>query len=106
VTTLDLRTAPRNERGQLIGQGGLFGPSRDSYRHVTFSREPSLEERIYNIVWRGGLVSRADIAKGLDVVKATWLNERIEKMVSKGQLVRHIGTHTNGFQKFFYEVTL
>jgi hypothetical protein len=71
---------------------------------VTFTRKPSLEERIYTIVWRGGLVSRADIAKGLSLTKASWLNERIEKMVAGGQLVRHVGSHTNGFQKFFYEV--
>jgi len=104
VTTLDFRNAPRDGRGHLIGQGGLFGPSRDGSRHVTFAREPTLEERIYAVVWKGGLVSRADIAKGLQLVKATWLNDRIEKMVAGGQLVRRVGAHTNGFQKFFYEV--
>lgn len=105
MSTVDFRNAPRDGRGNLIaGQESSYGPSRDGNRHVTFAREPSLEERIYTIVWRGELVSRADIAKGLSLVKATWLNDRIEKMVARGQLVRHVGTHTNGFQKFFYEV--
>lgn len=102
---IDMRHAPRDERGQLIaGEGGFFAPSCDGQRHVTFPRKPSLEERIYTAVQRGGLVSRAEIASALKLVKASWLNQRIEQMVSEGRLQRHNGRHINGFVKYLYEV--
>ena len=107
MTTLDLRSAPRDGAGNLIGQGIFSAPSRDGSRHVTFSREPTLEERIYTAVWKsGGALSRADIARALGRAKATWLNTRIEAMVSSGQLARRVGAHTNGFAMYFYEVPL
>lgn len=106
MATLNMRTAARDPNGRLLtGQGGSFGPSRDGHHHVTFPREPSLDERIYTVVWRsGGAVSRADIAKGVGKTKASWLNAKIEGLVEAGKLVRRVGVHTNGYPKFFYEV--
>lgn len=101
MTTLNLRTAPRDGDGRLlVGRGE---PSRDAYRHVTFSREISLDEQIYRIVWQSnGAVSRADIARGLGLVKASWLNAKIEALVSRGYLQRTHTLHKNGVVKYLY----
>lgn len=101
MTTLDLRTAPRDPAGRLlVGRGSS---SQDGSRHVTFSREISLDERIYRIVWQSnGAVSRADIARGLGLVKASWLNAKIEALVNRGLLTRTHRLQPNGVVKYLY----
>lgn len=101
MTTLNLRTAPRDESGRLlVGRGE---PSQDGSRRVTFSREISLDERIYRIVWQSnGAVSRADIARGLGLTKASWLNAKIEGLVSRGYLTRTHRMQPNGVVKYLY----
>jgi len=106
VTTFDLRSLPRDDRGRLlVGEGSFFAASRDGGRLVTFSREPSLQERIYRFVADSGrAVTRAEIAKALGLVKATWLNKHIEALVAEGYLQRQQGTWTNGVVMYRYEV--
>lgn len=103
MATVDLRTAPRDSEGRLlVGRGES---SREDSLHVKFSREASLGERIYRIVWQsGGAVSRADIAKALGVRKSSWLNGHIESLVNRGYLTRTHRLQPNGVVKYLYTI--
>lgn len=102
---LDVRDAPRDEQGRLIRNASY----RDSESHVT-SREvaltqPSLAEKIYMFVrdQRGAWVSRAEIAKAVNLKKTPYLHTAIEALVSGGWIEREMGTYRH-LPMCFYRV--
>jgi hypothetical protein len=109
MATLDLRTAPRNDRGQLVaGQGVAYAPGRAYIGAVVPLALPSfvvdIKQEILRAVAVGELLTRADIARAVKRKKSTWLNEHIEALVSSGHLRRHIGAWRSNANVYFYEV--
>lgn len=92
---------------QQAGQGNSHHTSRDSQGNVTFHRQPTPQERVYNAVLEAGrAVTRGDIAKALGLRKTPWLNGVIEGLVADGYLTRTHGTWKNGVVMYLYEVAL
>lgn len=108
MAVIDLRNAPRDERG-LVEQGSGYIPSYSQSGNVPSCDVPSFQvdirREIYIFVMNAGrAVSRAEIAKAVNRKKSTWLDGVIEGMVWDGYLSRIPGVWKNGCVMYFYEV--
>jgi DNA-directed RNA polymerase specialized sigma subunit len=106
----DFRNVPRGEDGlPLPALAGGDVTSRNQNSNVTSRNLPSshrdVEREIYLFVSTSGrAVSRAEIAKHLELKKTNWLFGKIDSLVSSGFLSRNHGRHKNGVLMYFYEV--
>lgn len=81
----------------------------DAARHMTLYELPvmkSVQERIFEAVAsKGGhWTSRAEIAKHMGIVKASWLNKHLSEMVSKGVLRAERTKLANGARMYWYQI--
>lgn len=106
--TLDLRHIPRGTDGKIsVGERVSSDTSRDGLNLDT-SQNAELapkhpRERIWEFVaLSSGVVSRAQIAKGLGYKKAPWINAHIESLVTDGWLERGHTIRPGGVVMFWY----
>lgn len=100
--------------GQLAG--GRPHASRDSTHHADdaarhmasydLPRVKTVQERVFEAIAANGgnWTKRAEIAKHMGVVKATWLNKHLAEMVSKGVLRAERTTLANGSRMYWYQI--
>lgn len=91
------------------GQGTSLDTSRNRAGIDTFRPPPAprdVRRDIYNAVYSAGQsVSRADIAKTLNLKKSPWLCQHIERLVDEGYLIKFVGVAPNGIApKFTYSI--
>lgn len=90
---LDLRNAARDEKGK-IDPHATYRDSKGSVtsRAVSLS-EPSTLEKIFMTVRdaNGAWLTRAEIAKALDLKKSPYLHGLIEQLVRDGWIERYVG---------------
>lgn len=90
------------------GQGGKAPVQQDAPRHATYAPPPrkrDMEREIYDAIYRAGrAVTRREIAQALGLVKATWINQHIEHLVTEKYLIRIEEPYRPGFPKYLYEV--
>lgn len=107
----------KDQRPRYIPINGVMVPfegqrhsvvRQDAPRHATYAPPPrkrDMEREIYDAVYRAGrAVSRLEIAQALGLVKATWINQHIEHLVTQKYLVRIEEPYRPGFPKYSYEV--
>lgn len=110
MPTIDLRSAPRDERGIMAGQGEHTGAPHYVQSTGTYRNVPPFQPTIQERIWRacadapGGWLTRMEIARALGYKKAGWLNAKIEQMVADGTLVRYEGATKSGMLCFWYGV--
>ena len=108
MSQLNLRQAPRTAEGLIaVGQGG-HATLRNQTSHETSHTPPSfakdIKRDILTLLYMrtGESLSRAQIAKALDLKKTPWLITNIELLVQRGYIQRIESTWRNGCQMFFY----
>lgn len=94
---------------RLVEQGGRLDTSQNQSGVETYNLAPlapvHIRTRILQVVRNAtGAVSRADIAKALNIKKTPWLIASIEGLVLDGFLARTYTIRPNGVVMYWYEV--
>lgn len=107
--TLDLRDYPRADDGSILtAESGSHTTPRDSTSHVASHDAELAPVHIRAQIWKfaalsGGVVSRAQIAKGIGRKKAGWIDRHIEQLVQDHWLDRSQSIRPNGAVMFWYK---
>lgn len=105
---IDLRDAPRDEKGQLLLPGFSYVTSQEQNGNVTFHRVPQFQvdirQEIYLFVRDNPHVSTGQIAKAVNRKKSPWLIAKIKSMVESGHLRQNHSVWKNGVLMYLYEV--
>jgi hypothetical protein len=106
----DLRSAPRDESGQLLpvlngGNVTLRDQNGNVTSHDLLPSPRDFDREIYVFVATSGrAVSRSEIAKALGLKKTPWLFHKINFLVEHGFLTVKHGVWKNGSLMYLYEV--
>lgn len=110
MAKLDLRTAPRDEKGLVAVEQGS-GNETSHYRidSIGSHKLPPPPRDVRREIWlfvygSDRAVTRAEIAKQLGYKKTPWLNGIIERMVKDGFLVCYEARWKNGVPMFYYTI--
>ncbi len=110
MAKLDLRTAPRDEKGLVsVEQGSSHTTSHYQNDSMRSHKLPPPPRDIRREIWlfvagADGAVTRAQIAKHLGLKKTPWLNGVIEKLVDESYLLCYASTWKNGFPMYYYAI--
>jgi hypothetical protein len=106
---IDLREAPRDESGLIIPieEGTSNVTLHDQNGNVTFHQIPNFTRDVKQQILMLLMVSpvmmtRFEIAKGLQLKKTPWLTAHIEQLVTDGYLTKTVTQWRNGVAMYYY----
>lgn len=87
-----------------VGQGAFLSSRQHQISTVAPPGKPDIRRLIYDAVYRGGAMSRREIAGAVNRKRSPWIESHIERLVADGYLRRRAVPYRSNVSKYLYEV--